>query len=173
MPAGYHISQHRLPPGKECSFEEDIHVPLIVRGPGVPAGHTASIVSSHTDLTPTVLKLAGKSRPDLDGSPIPLTKKALAKPNSGEHVNVEFWGRALPEGKYGWIGDEDYPGLGRVGARNNTYKALRVSADEYSFLYTVWCTGDKEFYDMKVGDVVVELGINQIADIVCREIQTR
>ncbi|KAK4499656.1 hypothetical protein PRZ48_010174 [Zasmidium cellare] len=146
---GYHISQHRLPPGKECSFEEDIHVPLIVRGPGVPAGHIANVVSSHTDLTPTILRLAGKARPDLDGSPIPLTKKALAKPDSGEHVNVEFWGRAIPEGKYGWIGDDFLPGFGHVGARNNTYKALRVAAEEYSFLYTVWCTGDKEFYDMK------------------------
>lgn len=30
---GYHISQHRLSPGKECGFEEDINVPLIIRGP--------------------------------------------------------------------------------------------------------------------------------------------
>ena len=30
---GYHVSQHRLHPGKECGFEEDINVPLIVRGP--------------------------------------------------------------------------------------------------------------------------------------------
>lgn len=127
----------------------------------MPVGHTANIVSSHTDLTPTILKLAGKSRSDLDGSPIPLTTKALAKPNSGEHVNVEYWGRALPEGKYGWIGDEDYPGFGRVGARNNTYKALRVAADEYSFSYTVWCTGDKEFYDMKVGLAAIVRRLSQ------------
>ncbi|KAJ5493504.1 Sulfatase [Penicillium diatomitis] len=30
--------RHRLPRGKACGFEEDIRVPLIVRGPGVPAG---------------------------------------------------------------------------------------------------------------------------------------
>ena len=30
---GYHISQHRLPPGKECSFETDISIPLMIRGP--------------------------------------------------------------------------------------------------------------------------------------------
>ena len=55
---GYHISQHRLNPGKECGFEEDINIPLIVRGPGVPVGE-ANVVTAHTDLAPTILKIAG------------------------------------------------------------------------------------------------------------------
>jgi arylsulfatase A-like enzyme len=97
---GYHIGQHRMHPGKECPFETDIHIPLAVRGPGIPAGHTAGVVSSHTDLTPTILKLAGLDRPDLDGAPIPLSKQDLAKPNSGEHVNVEYWVSAIGEGRY-------------------------------------------------------------------------
>ena len=156
---GYHISQHRLPPGKECPFETDIHIPLIVRGPGVPAGHTAGVVSSHTDLTPTMLKLAGSTgseRVALDGFPIPLDKNSLASPESGEHVNVEFWGHAIPEGKYGKIGNDPLPdigggrSLGNVAVRNNTYKALRIIGDGYNLLYTVWCFGDKEFYDLNV-----------------------
>ncbi|KAI5366204.1 Putative sulfatase, alkaline-phosphatase-like, core domain superfamily [Septoria linicola] len=146
---GYHVSQHRLPPGKECPFETDIHIPLIVRGPGIPAGRIAGVVSSHTDLTPTILKLAGKIRSDLDGAPIPLSQDELTAPESGEHVNVEFWGRALPEGKYGKIGNDTLrPGSRPVAARNNTYKALRVIGDEYNLLYTVWCTGEKELYDV-------------------------
>lgn len=121
----------------------------------MPAGHIADVVSSHTDLTPTLLKLAGSDKfPGLDGLPLPLTKKELESPQSGEHVNVEFWGRAIPEGKYGWIGNDTFPavgnGTGRIAARNNTYKALRVIGKEYNFLYTVWCTGDKELYDVKV-----------------------
>jgi arylsulfatase A-like enzyme len=142
---GYHIGQHRLPPGKTCSFETDIHIPLAVRGPGVPAGHVAEIVSSHTDLTPTILKLAGEDRPDLDGSPIPLTQAELAHPASGEHVNVAFWGSALAEGKYGRV--EDDTALGPA-SRNNTYKALRIIGDHYSSLYTVWCNGEREFYNL-------------------------
>ena len=109
---GYHIGQHRMHPGKECPYETDIHIPLVVRGPGIPAGHTAGVVSSHTDLTPTLLKIAGSDRPDLDGTPIPLTAEELARPASGEHVNVEFWGRAIPEGKYGKIGNESIPSIG-------------------------------------------------------------
>ncbi|CAK4032708.1 Arylsulfatase [Lecanosticta acicola] len=146
---GYHVGQHRLPPGKECAFEEDIHVPLIVRGPGVPKGNIVNAVSSHTDLTPTVLKLADVERPDLDGLAIPLTAEELSEPVSGEHVNVEYWGGALPEGQYGVIGDYPWPGLGPIAARNNTYKALRIAGEHYSLLYTVWCTGEKEYYDVK------------------------
>ncbi|KAF7187110.1 Arylsulfatase [Pseudocercospora fuligena] len=146
---GYHISHHRLPPGKECPFETDIHIPLAIRGPGVPVGHVAGVVSSHTDLTPTILKLAGSDRPDLDGSPIPLTIEELQDPDIGEHVNVEFWGQALPEGKYGKLGNSSFrPGEPSITARNNTYKALRLIGDGYNLLYAVWCTGDKQYYDL-------------------------
>jgi len=142
---GYHISQHRLPPGKECPFEEDIHIPLMIRGPGVPRGSTAGVVSSHTDLTPTILKLAtgGVERPDLDGSPVPLSAESLANPaSSNEHVNVEFWGTSFLEGKYGSPFSND------SGTSNNTYKALRLIGAHYNLLYTVWCSGEREFYDV-------------------------
>ena len=35
---GFHLGQHRLPPGKQTPYETDIHVPLVVRGPGVAPG---------------------------------------------------------------------------------------------------------------------------------------
>ncbi|KAG0645633.1 Arylsulfatase [Hyphodiscus hymeniophilus] len=145
---GYHISQHRLAPGKECGFEEDINIPLVIRGPGVPIGE-ADIVSAHTDLAPTILKLAGGDykKPDLDGSPIPLNKKDItrAKIERQEHVNVEFWGRSLPEGIYKFSLDD-----GKIVAygSNNTYKALRVVGKEYNIYYSVWCTNEHELYDL-------------------------
>ncbi|QIX01991.1 hypothetical protein AMS68_007508 [Peltaster fructicola] len=136
---GYHIGQHRLHPGKECAFETDIHIPLAVRGPKVPVGHVAGLVSSHSDLSPTLMKLAGKERLDLDGLAIPLTKEELNAKDHHEHVNVEFWGRAIPEGRYGKIGnDTGTPGLGDPipkFARNNTYKALRINSNAYNLLY--------------------------------------
>jgi N-acetylglucosamine-6-sulfatase len=77
---GFHISQHRLPPGKTCGYEGDINIPLIIRGPGVQKGLTADIVTAHTDLAPTFLKLAGSPPcPDFDGTAIPLTKSKLLK----------------------------------------------------------------------------------------------
>ncbi|EGP88164.1 uncharacterized protein MYCGRDRAFT_40096 [Zymoseptoria tritici IPO323] len=148
---GFHIGQHRMHPGKECAFESDVHIPLAVRGPGVPAGNTAGVVSSHTDLTPTILKLAGANRADLDGSPIPLLEHELAQPESGEHVNVEFWGSALGEGNVRRVCEADalsVVSLGPMRGNNNTYKALRLIGEGYNLLYTVWCTGEKEFYDL-------------------------
>ena len=41
---GYHLGQHRLVRGKQTAFDTDIRVPLIVAGPGVPAGRVVSQV---------------------------------------------------------------------------------------------------------------------------------
>lgn len=137
---GFHISQHRMHPGKECGYDTDIRVPLIIRGPGIAKGKALDLVSSHTDIAPTILSIAGATRDSFDGLPIPLTLDGSTKPR-GEHVNVEFWGVGLPEGKYG-VEIQDYP--------NNTYKALRLVGDGYSLYYSVWCTGEREYYDLKV-----------------------
>jgi len=146
---GYHIGQHRLQPGKECGFEEDINIPLIVRGPGVPEGEIADIVTTHIDLAPTLLELAGAPlRADFDGEAIPLTKTELedATTTRHEHVTVEYWGFALSEGKI-FRKDEDRLYV------NNTYKSLRIISKTYNFYYSVWCNNEHELYDLKVGSV--------------------
>ena len=35
---GFHMGEHRLIAGKDTPYEEDIRVPMIMRGPGVPGG---------------------------------------------------------------------------------------------------------------------------------------
>ncbi|MGH6943419.1 MAG: sulfatase family protein, partial [Geminicoccaceae bacterium] len=35
---GFHLGEHRLPAGKDTAYEEDIRVPMVMRGPGVPKG---------------------------------------------------------------------------------------------------------------------------------------
>lgn len=102
---GYHIGQHRLQPGKTCAFEEDINVPFFLRGPNVPKAETVDVVTTHTDIVPTLFELAGiEQRRDFDGQPIPVTRKEIAqqlKNKKRDHVNVEFWGEGIDEGKYG------------------------------------------------------------------------
>ena len=56
---GYHMGEHRMPPGKYTPYEEDVHVPLLVRGPGVPEGITIGALASSVDLAPTFAELAG------------------------------------------------------------------------------------------------------------------
>ncbi len=65
---GYHMGEYRLMPGKQTAFDTDIHVPLIVTGPGVPAGNVISQLASNIDLNPTFETLAGLRVPaNVDG----------------------------------------------------------------------------------------------------------
>ncbi|KAI0968702.1 arylsulfatase-like protein [Xylaria arbuscula] len=141
---GYHIGHHRLNPSKQCSFEEDINIPLIIRGPGVPEDFLTDIVTTHTDLAPTLLQIArAPLRDDFDGLAIPLTQAGLnqAKNERHEHVTVEHWGFASNEGQvFDW-----YP---IIISNNNTYKALRVVGESYNLLYQVWCNNEHELYDL-------------------------
>src|SRR5262245_18948759 len=50
---GFHLGQHRLPAGKNTEFEEDLHVPMIVRGPGVPRGRDLDHLALNIDVAPT------------------------------------------------------------------------------------------------------------------------
>lgn len=100
---GFHIGQHRLPPGKTCGYEEDIRVPLLIRGPGVLEGHVDEAVTTHIDLAPTIFDLAGiPARSDFDGSAIPVTPDSPGVRH--EHVTVEYWGKAVIEGIFSGIG---------------------------------------------------------------------
>lgn len=150
---GYHIGQHRLPPGKTCNVEEDINVPFIVRGPGVPRGRTYHGATTHTDIVPTLFELASiPLHDDFDGEPIPIKAKTQQyTPLKSEHVNVEFWGTALFEGIHTPFGDGLLPAPIASGFNggNNTFKLLRIVADDYSLAYGVRCTNEHELYDMK------------------------
>ncbi|KAF2033995.1 arylsulfatase precursor [Setomelanomma holmii] len=137
---GFHISQHRLPPGKSCGIEEDVNIPFFIRGPGVGKNVTVEVPSSHTDIVPTLFTLAGiELREDFDGEPIPVTKELQKTTEKSEHVNIEFWGDYLVEGNVFY---------GNSAIVNNTYKTVRVVGDAYDLSYTVWCTNDHELYDI-------------------------
>ncbi|XP_077541600.1 N-acetylglucosamine-6-sulfatase-like isoform X2 [Haemaphysalis longicornis] len=56
---GYHLGQFSQPKDKRQPYETDIHVPLLVRGPGVEAGRVEKGVALNVDLAPTFLDLAG------------------------------------------------------------------------------------------------------------------
>lgn len=161
---GYHIGQHRMGGGKKTGYETDINIPMVWRGPGVPAGKVTSDVSTHTDLAPTWLNLFQLPlRTKLDGQPIPtiVNLSSLA----GEHINVELWGAAAPyEGTIPW----KRMGQSVKGRHNNTYKGLRIHSDKCSIYYSVWCTNEHELYDMSVDAYQMNnllAGIQDINDV--------
>jgi N-acetylglucosamine-6-sulfatase len=60
---GHHMGEHRIPGKKGRPYEEDVHVPLLVRGPGVAAGHQAQKLVLNTDFLPTFTDLGGAQTP--------------------------------------------------------------------------------------------------------------
>ncbi|KEF57018.1 arylsulfatase [Exophiala aquamarina CBS 119918] len=153
---GFHIGHHRLPPGKTCAFEEDVNIPFLIRGPGIPKNFTVDFATSHTDLAPTILSLAQiPLRKDFDGTPMPMTPQTMAEAVNSpmhDHVNIEYWGIAAGEGlleRAGLNGSISvYP--------NNTYKAMRIVSPKHNLLYTVWCTNEHELYDLKTDPYQVD-----------------
>jgi len=60
---GFHHGEHRIPRQKWRPYEEDIQMPLLVRGPGVDAGSTTYKLTLNTDYLPTFTDLAGAQTP--------------------------------------------------------------------------------------------------------------
>lgn len=77
---GFHLGLHRMLEGKDTAYEEDIRVPLEMRGPGIEAGTTIDRLVLNIDLAPTFLAMAGIDPPALiDGrSLMPLLRDPAA-----------------------------------------------------------------------------------------------
>ena len=74
---GFFHGEHRIPDGKRNIYEESIRVPLLMRGPGIPAGVTIPDLAINADLAPTIVDLANATPGlEMDGrSLIPVTQK--------------------------------------------------------------------------------------------------
>jgi len=68
---GFFTGQHRIERGKFLPYEPALHLPLLIRGPGIRPGSTTSELAANVDITPTVLGLAGvRADRSLDGRPL-------------------------------------------------------------------------------------------------------
>jgi arylsulfatase A-like enzyme len=123
---GYFQGHHRIPNQKNSYYEESIRVPLMIRGPGIPANVQRNKLVSNIDLAPTIVALAGAtSGLTMDGtSLLPLIKTPAAP-----------WRTALfIDGKMR-VPLETYP----------LFNAVRTSR----YLYVEHQAGTKEFYDLQ------------------------
>jgi N-acetylglucosamine-6-sulfatase len=151
---GFHLGQHRLTPGKLTAYDPDVRVPLIVTGPGVPAGQTIDAMTENTDLCPTFAELAGApAPPNADGrSLVPLLRggavAAGAAADWRDAVLVEH------HGNVSGLGDPDLPPAGS--GNPPSYEALR-SKDA---LYVEYADGDRELYDLAADP----FQLNNVAD---------
>lgn len=87
---GEMLSSHCLTGKGPACYEEITHIPLIVKGPGIPAGTVNPHIVSHINLAPTIMELMGYSVPKvMDGkSMLPALENPDTAPN--EHIFIEF-----------------------------------------------------------------------------------
>jgi arylsulfatase A-like enzyme len=118
---GFFHGEHRVPFGKVLPYEPSIRVPLIVRGPGIPAGLRVNQRVANIDLAPTIVDAAGATPGRvMDGrSLLPI----IAQPD-------------VPLGRDLLV--ERGPGAG-------TFTALRAPA----YLYVEHGNGEEELYDLR------------------------
>jgi N-acetylglucosamine-6-sulfatase len=134
---GLHMGEHRLRPGKLTAFDTDIRVPLIVLGPGVPAGRTVSEMAENIDLCPSFDELGGAPVPaNVDGRSLVALLHGLLVSNWRREILIEHHGRVLD------VGDPDLPTQGSGNPPN--YEAIRTPRS----LYVEYGGGEREYYDL-------------------------
>ncbi len=93
---GYHLGNHRLMPGKQQPFTEDVLVPLIVRGPGVPAAVHVKQLALNTDIAPTLGAWAHAVVPKaVDGRSLARLASGLGEPVWRKSFLTELAGRFI------------------------------------------------------------------------------
>jgi arylsulfatase A-like enzyme len=133
---GLHTGEYRLMPGKLTAFDTDIRVPLVVTGPGVPAGSVSNAMTENVDLGETFAALGGTSLAGDGHSLVGLLHGADAT-GWRNAILVEHHGASLSsEGP-----DEQAPFSGNP----PTYEAIRTPR----LLYVEYTGGERELYDLR------------------------
>lgn len=132
---GYHMGDYGLAAGKMTAFDTDVRVPLIVAGPGIPAGVINRQVVENIDLRPTFDQLAGVPTPaSVDGhSLVPLLH--------GQQVSWRTY--ALIEHRHPPNDPTDPDHQTAAAADPPSYNALRTA----QWTYVSYADGSHEFYD--------------------------
>ncbi|MFN8413310.1 MAG: sulfatase [Anaerolineales bacterium] len=86
---GFHMGEHNFPSGKGTPYEEDIHVPFMIRGPGITPGSQVTQMIANIDVAPTIADMAGASTADfIDGRSF----LSLLHPEAGPSIK---WRKSL------------------------------------------------------------------------------
>lgn len=133
---GYLLGEHRIGSAKRAAYEESIRVPLLVRGPGVPAGAVVDQLALNIDLAPTVAAWAGAISPDfVDG-------RSLAPLLSGNQPPID-WRRAFLVEHPSGMNDQSEEDDSAVGIPSS--RALRTP----QVLYVENAGGERKVYDLR------------------------
>jgi arylsulfatase A-like enzyme len=139
---GYFLGEHRMRQGKILPYEASLRVPMIVRGPGIPAGQVRTDPFTLIDFAPTFLQMAGAQRPaSIDG---------VGMLGVAEHGD-QGWNRGIltdtgPRNVSDGIAESDNFLAKKAGPSPLRFTEGVRTRD---YLYTEVATGWKELYDVR------------------------
>lgn len=148
---GYHLGQHRFYYGKSTFYEEDIAVPFIVRGPGIPEDSEVSgLLAGNVDIAPTFAEWAGVIPPEF------VEGRSLAGILAGESVSEINWRQVFLLETYGFSINEDSTKIplfgevfdsvfGLLSAQKVNQSSIGLRTAQYT--YIEHADGSMELYD--------------------------
>ena len=141
---GFFFGEHRLERAKFLPYEPAIHMPLLIRGPGIKAGSRSGEMVANIDLAPTILRLANATADrSFDGrSLLPFWEHTSLR--SRRPILLESFinatdidGDGVPDGRSAGAGAS-------IAAPIENYLGVRLGR----YKYVEYETGDRELYDI-------------------------
>ena len=165
---GFFRGEHRIVTGKYLPYDPASRVPLIIRGPGIPAGGVSNELVWNGDIPQTILQIAsGSQMESLDGRSFlsyaenpwqRSTRPILLEGDTGpggtgaeSAQSSSAWAREARvhiAGRKGVDNLEQEPDAIKSATNTDTAPAYRsIRTDRFE--YTVYANGQTELYDMK------------------------
>lgn len=125
---GLHMGEHQLASGKMLPYEDDIRVPFLMRGPGIPPKTQITQMVANIDVAPTIAELAGARASDLvDG-------RSFANLLDPNRQPAQAWRKAL-------LIELGYT---EIKTPQIAFRAIRTE----NFIYVEYENGELEYYDL-------------------------
>jgi N-acetylglucosamine-6-sulfatase len=140
---GFMEGQHRIQAGKIVAYEPATALPLLMRGPGIPAGRTSREPVVDTDLAPTILDMAGSPHSGwtIDGRSMLPFAHSPSRARTSRPRLMEIGPQASQRGDLDQDGGRLRPALALKAPR---YGGLATS--RYRFIR--YANGQEELYDL-------------------------
>jgi N-acetylglucosamine-6-sulfatase len=135
---GLHTGEYRLMPGKLTAFDTDIHVPLVIAGPGIKPDTRTSALAENVDLAKTFAAIGGENDMQNDGHTLIPLLAGGTPPGWRNALLVEHKGPVT--------NPADPDAQDRISGNPPSYEAMRTR----HFLYVEYAgTGEREFYNLQ------------------------
>ena len=157
---GFHMGEHGISAGKGLPYEEDIHVPFMIRGPGIKPNTEITQMVTNIDIAPTIAEMTGARTAEfVDGRSamtllFPQNNQTLKwrkgfliemgygdTPQSSVIQQVSFFNSDPP---FGLKDPDAYYDRSTSRIEDVSFRGIRTE----KFVYVEYVNGEIEYYDL-------------------------